>query len=258
MNRITILIICILVVLLVIIYIGLSFLKLRIKNTLDKEDISVETIFKYDQIKHMFRTGDIILFACDHFTNIKERLFYTCRTLSIGCNYGHVALVFRYNNKLYLLECCDYDQPGYKHCVYVNANGKNSGIRIIKLKHALKSYHDECGGYFGVKFISREIPSDEIIRSVRKYRKTVFQSRFVLILLGITDILISHSFAKYLSDNITTDEKMICTEFLYLVLADCKVLNHTYGKLLWPHVICGKQFKTISNIKYSSVVKFVI
>lgn len=256
MNSRIILLICILVVIVSIIYVILSFRRLRIKNSLEQYTPTNNTMFSYDQLKHLFKSGDIILFACDKFGNIKERILYTCRTLSIGCNYGHVGLVLKYNNKLYLLECCDYDQPGYQYSVYINKSGKNSGVRITKLRKALKAYQDECGGHFSVKFISQEIKADKLISTASRYSKTTFQSRFVLIMLGLTDVLVSHKFATILSNNITTDEKMICTEFLYLVLTDCKVLDKTYGKLLWPHVICGRQFSAMSIVKYSGIIKF--
>jgi hypothetical protein len=214
-------------------------------------------IYKYDDIKKYLKTGDIILFTCQYFGSFFMELEYILRTKMLGSVYGHAGIVIKKNNgKIYIVEVSNYDHCGFEKAHYLNKFNRG-GVRIINLETILKMYYKEYRGFFAVKFISQEIPYSKIMQKLKKYKNITFKSTRSIITLALTDILISHSLAEKISNSLSNNE-MICTEFLYILLYDCNVLKHYPPKLFWPHLIETSIFDKLENIKYSALYKFVI
>jgi len=240
----------ILIILLIIIIYVLLFIK--------KPNVhSYEPYYSYADIRSRLRTGDIILFTCQNHNSILTQFSYYMRTSLVGSEYGHAGVIIRgVNNKLYIVECCGYDQCGHQKALYING-GKlgRGGVRIIGFDTVLKAYDDEYKGIFGVKFISDEIPYAKAINAISQYKEISFQQREVLCVLAFIDNVISHSLAKRIADK-CDNKKMICTDFVYDFLYKCNVVEKFQSKLFWPHLITNEFFDSKQKIKYSKLYKF--
>lgn len=212
--------------------------------------------YNFSEIRSKLKTGDIILFKCQHDTPL-YKLSYYVRTGLVGTEYGHSGIVIKgKNGNLFILECCGYDQCGYDKSYYMNGGKKGrGGVRIINLDTVLGAYKKEYNGYFGVKFIEKEIPLSTINRVIKKYRDVFFQYPHMLAILAITDNGFSHALAKYIAER--CDKKhMICTEFTYDFLYECGIVSEYPAKLFWPHSFTNETFKNIQIVKYSDLYKF--
>ena len=239
-------IITIIIIILILILLFVLFLTENVEN---------ESYHSFNEIRDKLKTGDIILFSCRRYYSLLEEIIYKSRTNLIGTIYGHVGVVIKKNNKLYLVEACGYKLCGYDKAYHLN-NYNQGGVRIIKLETMLNEYHKKYNGVYAVKFISEEIPYQKIMEKIKKYKNITFQSMKTLAFLAIVDIFISHDLAINISKKCDKN-KMICTEFLYNLLYDCGVLKEYPVKLFWTHLFTENIFTKLENIKYSGPVKFM-
>ena len=98
----------------------------------------------YDKIKDKFKTGDILLFSCKKHSSTLKHIEYYMRTNLLGSIFGHVGIVLREKDNLYMVECTDIGHIGEKHAHYLN-DQKKGGVRIIKLEYLLKKYSKRYG-----------------------------------------------------------------------------------------------------------------
>lgn len=216
--------------------------------------------YDFADIRKKFKSGDILLFTCKAAESNVAKAVYYMSTRFVGTEYGHAGIVIRSKNKLFVLECCDFDQCGYEQSKFINKGkiaGGSGGVRIIDLDLYLDLYYKEYKGEFAVKFIEKEIPIDVVNSVLKKYQTVTFQNRNVLYVMAIIDNGVSHELAKHLIKKCNKD-KMICTEFLYDFLYNCGVVKSYPSKIFWPHLITHDMFGKLQNIKYTDIYKFKI
>lgn len=212
-------------------------------------------LLKYNDIKHTFKTGDIILFGYKADGNIFEKILYLFRTKFVGCDFGHVGMIVRFGDQMYLLETVSNIHDAEDKAIHLN-NKKNGGARFIKLDTIIKEYrknHDAC---FGVKYIEKEIDNNLIFNILKKYKHKEFPNRFILSLMYIIDIFTNGSIRNSLN-NVFDNNVSTCSEFVYDILCDANILKRTHpSKLFWPHHLNNKYFHELCKIKYSKTYEF--
>lgn len=220
----------------------------------------LKTMINYNEIKSRLKTGDIIMFACKKHDNFIIEAIYNLRTSALGIDFGHAGIVIKVNgstggNGLYLLEVVNTDHPGNDKAYFFNG-GEKGGLRIMPLKFALETYTNECNGIYAVRFADVELSAQCLSDNIYKYTEKTFPSKTSLFLLGFIDIIISHAVSINMMDKISSEEKIMCTEFLYSILNDCDTVKDFPAKLFWPHYLSTSKFDTLSKINYSEPVIF--
>lgn len=210
---------------------------------------------KYKNIKHKFKTGDIILFSCKMHSSFLNNLEYYMRTNFIGSEYGHVGIILKMNNDIYLVECTDYDHIADNYAYRMNSYGKG-GVRIINFEKILKYYYNETHGNFAVKFISKEIPNKVFFSKLKDYKNIIFRNKQNVYCPAIFDIVVSHELSEKIFDE--EDGEMLCSEFVYHFLHKCKILSKYPSNLFWPHLFTDGTFDELASVPYSEPCKFVI
>lgn len=212
-------------------------------------------IESYSNIVPKLKTGDIILFACNGYSGIIDKVKYFCRTSLLDSNYGHVGIIVRDNDKLFLLECTDYEHSGDKYSYRQNKYGLG-GVRLIEFDIAIKEYYREYNGTFGVRYISQEIPNRKIFANIKKYENMTFDSKPRIVFLALVDLILSHDLAKKISNKTNKENRLICSEFIHQLLYDCGVLKGYHSKIFWPFFYDSDIFQKYQIIKYSDVQRF--
>ncbi|AGC01986.1 hypothetical protein H012_gp474 [Acanthamoeba polyphaga moumouvirus] len=240
-----------------IIIIGLIFLILFIIfiYILNKKTNTNEIEYNYKDIRKYLKTGDIILFSCKKHENFLDELQYFSRTTLLGSEYGHVGLIMRENDKIYVVECTDNNHTGDYYAWRQN-NYKKGGLRIIDLDILLKEYYKSHMGAYGIRFISEPIPNHIFLDKIKKYYNMTFESKLTLFTLAFIDICISHDLSSELADFFADKNKLMCSEFTHDILHRCGILKSYPSKIFWPHLIDNKLFDSLHNSKYSELYKF--
>lgn len=214
-----------------------------------------EHFISYENIKKNIKTGDIILFACDHRMNPIKKIKYGCRTKLLGSEFGHVGLILKKKDKYYVVECCGTDQCGDEISYHLN-NKKSGGVRIIDLEEYLSEYKNSYNGYFAIKHIHKAIPNDLFLLNLKKYKNKIFESKLKLINLATLDILGGHSLALKLEKQLRNPNQMMCSEFMHSILFDCGILSEYNSKLFWPHMINDSSFCKFQIVPYGKIIHF--
>lgn len=215
----------------------------------------VKPTLTYADIRPTLKTGDIIFFVCfDHEDKIGEMLYY-CRTKLINSEYGHVGIVMRDGDKLYLIDCSDTNHSGEKYAIYLN-NRKQGGVKIIDLDIMIREYYNDNGGVFGVRYISREIINSSMITSIIKHKDKIYESKTFLSIMMFIDVILSHNIASKLVDRFVDYNKIYCSEMVYCILHDCGIVKEYPCKLFWPHLFNSNTFDDLLLVDYSDVIKF--
>ncbi|QGR53978.1 hypothetical protein [Moumouvirus maliensis] len=240
-----------------IIIIGIIFFILFIIfiYILNKKTSSDELEYNYTDIRKYLKTGDIILFSCKKHENILDELQYFSRTTLLGSEYGHVGLIMRENDKIYVVECTDNNHTGDNYAWRKN-NYKKGGLRIINLDVLLKEYYKSHLGAYGIRFISEPIPNDIFLDKIKKYYDMPFESKFTLFALAFVDICISHDISSELSNILADKNKLMCSEFTHDILYRCGILKPYPSKIFWPYLIDNELFDSLHDSKYSKLYKF--
>lgn len=215
-----------------------------------------DPIEQYDKIKPKLKTGDIILFSCKKTNSLYKKAEYYIRTNFVGSEYGHVGLIVRIDNELYLLECTTQNHSGEKYSKSLNNQGCG-GVRLIPLDKMLKIYQRDNAAVFAVKYISQEIPIETLSKNLEKYVDFTFENKNLLLMHGVIDVCISHNLAIWLAYRSGRD-KMMCSHFMYQLLYDCGVVKYYPAKLFWPHLVNDKLFDQLQIVQYSKPIKFTI
>lgn len=214
-------------------------------------------LYQYNDIKKKLKTGDIIFFSYTNHNSLCLKIQYFFRTKFLGCYYGHVGLIYRYGNEIYVVECTSDN-----HCADDKANRLNKkskhGIRLIELDTLLYEYDKVNSALFSVKFISKEIPNNVFIKNLNKYNNIVFESKSLIFTIAFIDLVVANKISKYLLDKIRNDKRMTCGEFVHHFLYNCGVLKNYDSKMFWPHLINSEVFDDLQIIKYSRPYRFVI
>lgn len=216
---------------------------------------TLEPMYKYSDIKPRLKTGDIMLFVCINHSTEFGKFVYYCRTKLVGSDYGHVGLVIRDGNDLFLVESTDTCHSGESWATYLNDKCKG-GVRIINLDILLEEYVKDYNGFFGVKFISKEIPNNIIMPNVYKHRHKIFEKNYYLVLLMLMDYLLPRFFTDKFVSNPYVCNKIYCSELVYKILYDCNVLKKYKPKLFWPNFFTQKIFDDLQLVTYSPVYSF--
>lgn len=243
----------ILTIFLVIIIFFILYILLFIKKTDKYKD---DYIYNYLDIKNKLKSGDIILFSCKNNKSFYNSIEYYLRTELIGSEYGHVGIIIRNKDKLFILECVSNNHCAKEYALYLN-NLKKGGIRIVELETLLKEYLKENDAIFAIKFISNEIPNNIILKNIEKYIDKTFEDKYKLYIMGFMDVCISHNLSEKINIFCGNNNKSMCSEFVHNFLYECNVLKKYQSKLFWPHLITNDElFSFLEIIKYSKPFKF--
>lgn len=212
-------------------------------------------------VSNTLKTGDIVLFSSKNNGDILQSSIYFARTRLVGSEYGHVGIILREDDELYLIECCNPNQVGHEYSYHLN-NKLLGGVRIIKLETILSQYYDMYGGFFAIKPIKTAIPNEVIMQSLSKYQDSIFEDIGFVYCIAMIDNLISKDVAKkviskYRSE-LFNDHRMTCGEFVYRLLTDCGITKPCRSKLIWPHVYTGKRFEKLSSSAYDNHYKISV
>lgn len=215
-----------------------------------------DPLYHYQDIKKNMKTGDIILFSCKKNKSIYQKVGYYVRTELIGCEYGHVGIIVKKDDKLYVLECVSDDHCADIYAKYLNDCG-DGGIRLINLEILLQHYYDDYDGLYAIKFISKEIPYEKIVKELKNYKDTKFQDKKKIFMLGLIDICISHNLSKKLLSTDKNNKILCCSGFVHHFLNRCGVLKDYPSELFWPHLfVYDDVFKPLEIVKYSKPYRF--
>ncbi len=242
---IKLIVIVVIILVLILLYVYFKYKKNFVNNK----------VYKYHQIRNKLKTGDIILFSCKEYENFIEELKYYARTTLLGSEYGHVGIIIKDNNKLYVLECISKEHAGNEYASHFNKKG-DGGVRIIDLDILLKEYCNYHKGMYAVKFINQEIPNKIIFNKLKKYEDMTFEHKSIILTVAFIDICISHNLAVNISNFLSSKDKIFCSEFVHDLLNNCGVLKNYPSKLFWPHMIDNDQFKDFHNDYYSDLYQF--
>lgn len=215
-----------------------------------------DPLYHYQDVKEKMKTGDIILFSCKKNNSIYRKIGYYVRTELIGCEYGHVGIIVKHNNKLYVLECVSDEHCADIYGKYLNDSGEG-GIRLINLETLLEQYNVDYDGLYAIKFISKEIPVKTIFKELKNYKITKFQDKKKIFLLGLIDICISHDLSIKLISSDNENKILCCSGFVHHFLNSCGVLKDYPSDLFWPHLFLYDEIcKPLENISYSKPYRF--
>ena len=222
---------------------------------LSSKSRNIDTSTRYDEIKDQLQTGDIMLFVCIKHSNKIDDMLYYSRTRMIGSDYGHVGLVLREGEKLYMVECTDANHCAEEQSYHLNDYGLG-GVRIIDLDILVDVYTKEYGGIFAVKHISKAIPNEMFYDAIHKHSNKIFENKQYLTIMLIASLFIPSDILKFFTPDPMYDNKIYCSEMVYAVLRDCGVLAEYNQKLFWPYLFTNKIFDNLQLIPYSDVITF--
>ena len=244
-------------VIIIILILLVAYIIFRNNNNKNKnKKDTINHLYKYTELRDKLKTGDVLLFSCKKHDNLFGRLQYYIRTNLLGSEFGHVGIVIRDNDQIYLVECTDVCHTADNYAYRFNSYGKG-GVRIIELDYLLDRYHKKYGGIFGVRFISKAIPNNTIFRKIIKHKNKIFENKIKLFLVAFIDNCLWHSLASNLSDIFYDQNRIICSQFAHELLYNCDVVGPYNSNLFWPHLFDDNQiFDYIQKISYTPIHKF--
>jgi hypothetical protein len=217
-------------------------------------DGTCKKLERFSDIRSKFKTGDILFFLCNHHSNLFQKIQYYCRTSLINSNAGHVGIIIRDGNNLFVLECVNGTHSAEEYAYHKNNKGKG-GIRLINMDILIKEYYRDYKGSYAVRFISQELSNELVFRSAERYREHIFDNPISVAILASVDIVVSHKLAIEMLRE-WDENRIICTEFAHKVLYECGVMKEFPSKLFWPHLYSSKNFNDYTYIPYSEIVSF--
>ncbi len=246
MNNITGIIVV--VVIAIIIVICMSFI--------NNSHIDESKLPKYHDIKHKFKTGDILLFGSIPKKSHIKKIHYILRSKLIGNSFSHVGIVMKFGTELYILETVSRNDYAMDKALYLNGNKNNrGGVRFIKLETLLSELNKAHINYHGIKYISEELDNNKILNILEKYKHKEFIYPYTL----LNALFLIDSYIYSLPNNtkkVFGNNSTFCTQFVYDILSDVKVLKKGYPKLFWPYLFTDKYFSEFCNTKYSNSYDF--
>lgn len=213
-------------------------------------------LYDPEHIRSKLKTGDIILFACRKYSNMFNKIAYTARTSFLGANYGHLGLIYREGDDIYVVESTNKGHAGKSKAFQLNKKDKK-GVRIINYDTLMNIYSKKYKGMFSVRFIDKPISNKKFMKTLDKYTNITFPSVYKLVIVLFIELFISKNLAKIVSDKLIDDNSMTCGNFVYSMLRDCGVLSEYPEKLFWPYKISTDSFKDIQKVNYSKLYRFV-
>lgn len=148
--------------------------------------------FKYQgNIKSILpelQTGDIIIFGDKIDFNkkmTKLNCFIKSRSNFVpGANlFSHVGIIYRKNNKIFLIESIFRKEKCKRRINYVNSKYID-GIRIVDFKKVIDEYNDKgktiekCNTIYGVRFINRKFNQTELNRRLENEFNIIADTKF--------------------------------------------------------------------------------
>ena len=126
---------------------------------------------KIEGVLPYLQTGDIIISSnCLSKDKKKFKCFINSRGNFVknSYNYSHISMIYRKNNKIFLIDFIPSDHHCSKKISLVNPKYKN-GLRIIEFEKYIKEIKekrkdDYCCQNYGIRFINRKINTNELNR----------------------------------------------------------------------------------------------
>lgn len=172
----------------------------------------------YQSLIHKFKTGDIILFhAIDNLN-----------TAIIGSYYGHIGIVYKKNNKLYIFEAFKYN----KNKNYLNCNF--NGVELSDLENRLKTYKGYC--------FYKELAKPVSVKNVENFEHFM---KYALNNMRYQKNVIFHGIDKILCGGYLGEDTN-CGELAYLSLISLGVLPSYYY-----HINKRHHLKYLANMTHT-------
>lgn len=242
----------IVIVIVVIIIIILVFLYFKIRRNPNAGIIS-----HFSEIKDSFQTGDLMLFSCNRRHLPGGWIDAAYQTLS-DCMFGHLGLILRHKDKIYVVDCVPSDQTGNLGSYFLNNDYSQGGIRIIKIEYLLHRYTKDYNGVYGIKHISKPINNHRFNKVLKTFTGTTYENKMFFLKLAFVDAFISKERAIKLlgSDPYAHTDRMMCSEFVHRLLHKCGILKKYPSKLFWPFLVLSPEFEDLEIVKYGPCIKF--
>ena len=224
----------------------LSRRRLRYKN---------RAIVPFSQIRDRAKTGDIVLFHKTTRNGLLDILeLDVLSPLAFGeTEFRHCGIIIRKDAGLLVMECADELHSGHEEATYLT---KGTGIRLVPIEKLLAAYTRDNGDpHFGIKFISREIPSQKLQTSIEEYGSVNYLKLHKLLYVLLSRALLPQKLYRKITDSFNNE--MMCSEFVHSFLNKCGVLKHYPSKLFMPyHIEDAGVFQKLEIVKYSEILRF--
>lgn len=207
---------------------------------------------KIETIIPFLKTGDLIISSdClnKNMNNIKCFRSNRANFVKESYNYTHIAMIYRKNNKIYLIELINYDNKCSKIFSLVNPKYKN-GLRIVEFDKYVKEIKDNtkknihCCQNYAIRFINRKLNQNELNRRLENEFNILSDKNFNN-LKNLYSIAISGWFTKDMPNNFNysteifypNDEKdtFFCSEMIGVLLQRIGVMKRVNrSRMFYP------------------------
>ena len=209
------------------------------------------------EVRGELKTGDILLFHKTSRAGILDtlELDFLAPLFFPENEFRHSGIVVRRNDALSVIECTEEFHSGHLYATYP-AGGK--GIREVPLEPLLGDYKKDNGDpHFGVRLISREIPTDLVMSTVKQIGPVSYLKASRSAALFLSSYLIPPGLHNRLIAFFARE--MMCSEFVHVVLARCGALRDYPSKIFAPYIIENSElFERHDLAGYSPIVRFVV
>lgn len=211
----------------VIIFLAIVNFILNLPWTFYVDRFPTEHVYSYDELESSMQTGDIILFTCTKFPNLREYLTYNLRTTAIKEEWGHISLVYRdeKTNKPYLLQFININNTG------TFRNHPKKFCTMLEMQSHLEDYHENNRAYFGYRRIKVPIDNKRMLNFYQRNAHKKFRNWLLILWLFFTE-----------NDIRLDPNESFCSEFISdLLIEEGLVSSRNKAHLLFPHTFSGQK-----------------
>jgi hypothetical protein len=207
---------------------------------------------KIEKILPFLKTGDLIISSDCLSKNINNiKCFKNSRGNFVknSYHYTHLAMIYRKENKIYMIELINSDNNCTKNISIINPHYKN-GLRIIDFEKYIKEIkentkkNDFCCQKYGIRFINQKINQNELNRRLENEFNILSDKNFTN-LKNLYSIAISGWFTKDMPINFnysteifySNDEKdtFFCSEIIGVLLQRIGVMKRVNrARMFYP------------------------
>ena len=212
-------------------------------------------VVSFAEVRASLKTGDIILFhktSRSGFIDSLE-LDFVSPLLFEANEFRHSGIIVRHDEEILVLECAEQFHSGYAAAAYPTGG---NGVRLVSLEPLLDAYTRDNGDpHYGVRFISKEIPSSKVYEVLSGYGPVKYLKMQRSVPLFLTKFFLPSAVRRSLLD--VYRQEMMCSEFVHSVLNRCGALADYPSKLLAPYLIENDRFfRKLEIVPFSEIVRF--
>ena len=201
------------------------------------------------------KTGDILLFHKTNRSGLLDTLELDVLSpmLFDENEFRHSGIIVRENRELFVVECADEFHSGHSDARYLTAG---NGIRMVPLETLLDAYNRDNGDpHFGIRHISREIPTEQLYAEVEEYGAIDYLKVHKSACVFLSRVLLPEALHLRVVDAFRNE--MMCSEFVHSLLNRCGVLKDYPSKVFAPYYLEDPVvFKELEIVSYSDIVRF--